>query len=276
MWSCDPRRFTAFAAEPDYCVAKGMEVYGHEYAMHFPHHAWPAGRGPEALAGARPDRGARGAVRRRQRLGARQLVRQARRRRLRGRHPDLGAATGPWFAAGPRGMPGGARRRRHPRPAGLLALPAARARARRRGWRRRSPAGCRGPGGSASATSPTTAGGSSPRCRSWRSAPDDFLLDHRRGGAGPRPRLAASATSPPGLRLEDATDAWSCQILTGPREPRHPRRASATPTSPCPGSATRRPASPAGAAGWRGSPSRASSAGRSTRGSRTRPRSSTR
>lgn len=44
MWSCDPRRFTAFAAEPDYAVAKGMEVYGHEYAIHFPRHSWPAGR----------------------------------------------------------------------------------------------------------------------------------------------------------------------------------------------------------------------------------------
>jgi len=43
MWSCDPRRFTAFC-DQDYCVAKGMEVYGHEYAIHFPHHAWPAGR----------------------------------------------------------------------------------------------------------------------------------------------------------------------------------------------------------------------------------------
>ncbi|MEM8836896.1 MAG: FAD-dependent oxidoreductase [Pseudomonadota bacterium] len=43
MWSCDPRRFTAFC-DDDYCVQKGMEVYGHEYAMHFPHHAWPAGR----------------------------------------------------------------------------------------------------------------------------------------------------------------------------------------------------------------------------------------
>ncbi|MGL4490240.1 MAG: GcvT family protein [Rhizobiaceae bacterium] len=43
MWSCDPRRFTSFA-DQDYCVAKGMEVYGHEYAMHFPRHAWPAGR----------------------------------------------------------------------------------------------------------------------------------------------------------------------------------------------------------------------------------------
>ncbi len=43
MWSCDPRRFTSFP-DVDYCVAKGMEVYGHEYAMHFPRHAWPAGR----------------------------------------------------------------------------------------------------------------------------------------------------------------------------------------------------------------------------------------
>jgi dimethylglycine dehydrogenase len=45
MWSCDPRRFTAFAAAPDYAVAKGLEVYGHEYAIHFPRHAWPAARG---------------------------------------------------------------------------------------------------------------------------------------------------------------------------------------------------------------------------------------
>ena len=44
MWSCDPRRFTSFAAAPDYCIAKGMEVYGHEYAIQFPRNAWPAGR----------------------------------------------------------------------------------------------------------------------------------------------------------------------------------------------------------------------------------------
>lgn len=43
MWSCDPRRFTAFA-DQDHTNRKGMEVYGHEYAMHFPHHEWPAGR----------------------------------------------------------------------------------------------------------------------------------------------------------------------------------------------------------------------------------------
>ncbi|MEM7057429.1 MAG: FAD-dependent oxidoreductase [Pseudomonadota bacterium] len=43
MWACDPRRFTGFC-DQDYANQKGMEVYGHEYAMHFPHHAWPAGR----------------------------------------------------------------------------------------------------------------------------------------------------------------------------------------------------------------------------------------
>lgn len=43
MWSCDPRRFTGWE-DHDYCVAKGLEVYGHEYAVHFPTHAWPAGR----------------------------------------------------------------------------------------------------------------------------------------------------------------------------------------------------------------------------------------
>ncbi len=43
MWSCDPRRFGPWA-DHDYCVAKAKEVYGHEYAMHFPRHSWPAGR----------------------------------------------------------------------------------------------------------------------------------------------------------------------------------------------------------------------------------------
>ena len=43
MWSCDPRRFTGYADE-DYCLQKGMEVYGYEYAMHFPHHEWDAAR----------------------------------------------------------------------------------------------------------------------------------------------------------------------------------------------------------------------------------------
>lgn len=43
MWPVDPRRYTDYT-DHDYCVAKGMETYGHEYAMHFPRHTWPAGR----------------------------------------------------------------------------------------------------------------------------------------------------------------------------------------------------------------------------------------
>jgi dimethylglycine dehydrogenase len=43
MWSVDPRRYTDYT-DQDYCDQKGMEVYGHEYAMHFPWHEWPAGR----------------------------------------------------------------------------------------------------------------------------------------------------------------------------------------------------------------------------------------
>ncbi len=43
MWAVDPRRYTDYT-DHDYCVAKGMEVYGNEYAMHFPQHEWPAAR----------------------------------------------------------------------------------------------------------------------------------------------------------------------------------------------------------------------------------------
>ncbi|MCX7645830.1 MAG: FAD-dependent oxidoreductase [Rhodobacteraceae bacterium] len=43
MWSCDPRRFGGWET-PEWCRAKAIEVYGHEYAIHFPTHAWPAGR----------------------------------------------------------------------------------------------------------------------------------------------------------------------------------------------------------------------------------------
>jgi len=43
MWSVDPRRYTDYTNH-EYCVAKGMETYGNEYAMHFPQHEWPAGR----------------------------------------------------------------------------------------------------------------------------------------------------------------------------------------------------------------------------------------
>ncbi|MEJ6510004.1 MAG: FAD-dependent oxidoreductase [Octadecabacter sp.] len=43
MWSVDPRRYTDYT-DHDHCLAKALETYGHEYAMHFPHHEWPAGR----------------------------------------------------------------------------------------------------------------------------------------------------------------------------------------------------------------------------------------
>ena len=43
-WDCDPRRFPLHAAAPDYARAKALEVYGHEYAMAYPHRQWPAGR----------------------------------------------------------------------------------------------------------------------------------------------------------------------------------------------------------------------------------------
>ena len=43
MWACDPRRFTGFADQA-YANAKGVEIYQHEYAMHFPHLTWPAER----------------------------------------------------------------------------------------------------------------------------------------------------------------------------------------------------------------------------------------
>ncbi|MEL6978092.1 MAG: FAD-dependent oxidoreductase [Pseudomonadota bacterium] len=43
LWSCDPRRFLDHADQA-FCDATGAQVYRHEYAMHFPMHAWPAGR----------------------------------------------------------------------------------------------------------------------------------------------------------------------------------------------------------------------------------------
>ena len=43
MWAIDPRRYTDYT-DHDHCLAKALETYGYEYAMHFPHHEWPAGR----------------------------------------------------------------------------------------------------------------------------------------------------------------------------------------------------------------------------------------
>ncbi len=49
MWAVDPRRYTDYT-DQQYCIDKAMEVYGHEYAMHFPRHSWPAGRGRKTSA----------------------------------------------------------------------------------------------------------------------------------------------------------------------------------------------------------------------------------
>ncbi|MBT8153470.1 FAD-dependent oxidoreductase [Epibacterium ulvae] len=43
MWAVDARRYTEHA-DFDFTMKKAMETYGHEYAMHFPHHEWPAAR----------------------------------------------------------------------------------------------------------------------------------------------------------------------------------------------------------------------------------------
>ncbi|GGE44415.1 GcvT family protein [Actibacterium pelagium] len=43
MWSTDPRRYTDYT-DQQYHLGKALETYGHEYAMHFPHHEWPAER----------------------------------------------------------------------------------------------------------------------------------------------------------------------------------------------------------------------------------------
>jgi len=43
MWGVDPRRFTSFA-DQDYANKKGIEIYSHEYAIHYPHYEWPDAR----------------------------------------------------------------------------------------------------------------------------------------------------------------------------------------------------------------------------------------
>ena len=43
MWAVDPRRYTDYT-DHDHCLDKALETYGHEYAMHYPHYEWPAGR----------------------------------------------------------------------------------------------------------------------------------------------------------------------------------------------------------------------------------------
>jgi dimethylglycine dehydrogenase len=44
MWEVDVRRFGPYAAAKPYLVDKALDVYGHEYAIHYPHQERPAGR----------------------------------------------------------------------------------------------------------------------------------------------------------------------------------------------------------------------------------------
>ena len=44
MWEVDVARFGPWAADRPYLVPKALDVYGHEYAIHYPHQERPAGR----------------------------------------------------------------------------------------------------------------------------------------------------------------------------------------------------------------------------------------
>ena len=43
MWAVDPRRYGGHLSQ-EAVNARGLQVYRHEYAIHHPNHAWPAGR----------------------------------------------------------------------------------------------------------------------------------------------------------------------------------------------------------------------------------------
>ncbi|MEH6775910.1 MAG: FAD-dependent oxidoreductase, partial [Cereibacter changlensis] len=212
MWSCDPRRFTGFE-DRDYCIAKGMEVYGHEYAIHFPHHSWPEGRGKKLSAV--HDRMAG--------LGAQFGAYNGWERALWYARPgddtsEAGTQTwdreGPWFgavkaeceavrdAAGLLDLPGFSRFRvTGPGVADWLALQIT---------GKVPKVGRLGLGYFAD-----EAGRIVTEMSMARMADDEVLLiTAATAQAHDREWLLGSL--PEGLRLEDETDDWSCQILTGP------------------------------------------------------------
>jgi dimethylglycine dehydrogenase len=212
MWSCDPRRFTGWE-DRDHCVAKAIEVYGHEYAIHFPQHVWPAGRG-RRLSPVH-DRTAA--------LGAQFGPYNGWERALWYARPGddtaeaaqrTWAREGPWFgavreeclavrdAAGILDLPGFSRfRLEGPGAAGWLA---------RQITGRVPPVGRLGLGYFADEKGRIVTEMSLARLEE-----DEFwLITAATAQAHDRDWLLWHLD--PGLRLTDETDQWSCQILTGP------------------------------------------------------------
>jgi dimethylglycine dehydrogenase len=213
MWSCDPRRFGGWE-DTEYCVTKAREVYGHEYAIHFPTHAWPEGRGKRLSAV--HDRTAA--------LGAQFGVWNGWERAMWYARPGDDTSEqaqrtfdreGPWFGAvrdeclavrdacGILDLPGFSRFR-------LTGVGAA-------DWLSAQIAGrLPAEGRLGLGYFADDAGRTVTEMSVAHLGPDDFRLitaatAHGHDGDWLRAHLA------PGLALEDETEGWSCQILTGPK-----------------------------------------------------------
>lgn len=212
MWSCDPRRFTGFE-DHTYCLAKGLEVYGHEYAIQYPRHAWPEGR-DRKLSAVHDRTRAMGAV-----YGAYNGWERALWYARPGDDTSPEAhktwrREGPWFgavreeclavrdAAGILDLPGFSRFR-------LSGAGAA-------DWLARQITGKLPPVGRLGlAYFADDKGRIVTEMSVCRFAPDEFwLITAATAQAHDREWLARALA--PGLTLADETDGWSCQILTGP------------------------------------------------------------
>ena len=177
MWSCDPRRFTALLPTRTIASPRAWRSTATNTRCTFPHHAWPAGRDKQAVAGARPDRRARRASSAPTTAGSGPTGSRspATTRPRPPRRP--GTATGPGSPRVREECLAVRDARRHSRPARLLALPRRRARARaewlsRPDHRRRAEARAHRP----RLFRRRSAAASSPKCRSCALDEDVFLL----------------------------------------------------------------------------------------------------
>ncbi len=129
MWSCDPRRFTAFAAEPDYAVARAWRSTATN--MRSTSRAMPGRRRAAASCRSSHDRIAALGAEFNAYHGRERATWYARPRRRHFKKSTLAfRARQSLGKACARGMLGGARCGRYPRPAGLLAFFACMGRAR--------------------------------------------------------------------------------------------------------------------------------------------------